>query len=67
MRHDEEDQRPAGQAPRPGHSVGEPLDRLSVEELTERIELLRAEILRLEKTRDGKAASKAAADAFFKS
>jgi uncharacterized small protein (DUF1192 family) len=67
MRQDDEDTRPRRPAGKPGHSVGEPLDRLSVEELSERIELLRAEILRLEKVRDGKAASKAAADSFFKS
>jgi uncharacterized small protein (DUF1192 family) len=48
------------------HSLGEALDTLSVDELTERIELLRAEIARLEAARDGKSASRAAAAAFFK-
>jgi uncharacterized small protein (DUF1192 family) len=66
MRHEDEDIRPAGLAAKPGHIVGEPLDRLSVEELALRIEALQAEILRLERARDGKTASKAAADAFFK-
>jgi len=66
MGHDDEDIRPAGLAVKPGHILGEPLDRLSVEELALRIEVLRAEIMRLEQARDGKTASKAAADAFFK-
>lgn len=52
-------------APRP-HSVGEPLDALSVDELAERIALLKAEIARLEAVLDSKSASRAAADAFFR-
>ena len=48
------------------HVLGEPLDTLSVEELGARIEILRAEILRLEEAREAKTASRAAADAFFK-
>jgi uncharacterized small protein (DUF1192 family) len=48
------------------HNLGELLDALSVDELNERIELLRAEIARLEAARDRKSASRAAADAFFK-
>jgi uncharacterized small protein (DUF1192 family) len=48
------------------HNLGEPLDALSVDELTERIALLREEILRLEAARERKSASRAAADAFFK-
>jgi uncharacterized small protein (DUF1192 family) len=48
------------------HVVGEPLDALSVDELNERIEQLRAEIVRLEAARDGKSASRTAADAFFR-
>lgn len=49
------------------HEVGQDLSMLSVEELTERIALLRAEIERLEAAKAKKAASRAAADAFFKS
>jgi uncharacterized small protein (DUF1192 family) len=48
------------------HNLGEPLDALSVDELTERIALLQAEIVRLETAREQKSASRAAADAFFK-
>ena len=49
------------------HEVGQPLDTLSVSELEERIALLQGEMLRLEARRDERAASKKAADAFFKS
>ncbi len=49
------------------HEIGQPLDSLSVGELEERIELLRGEIARLESAKAGKAASAAAAAAFFKS
>lgn len=51
---------------KPEHEIGQPLDTLSVGELAERIELLRAEIDRLEAARSAKAASAAAAAAFFK-
>lgn len=47
------------------HEMGQDLSALSVHELNERIELLRAEILRLEATRDAKSQSRNAADAFF--
>ena len=49
------------------HEVGETLDMLSVDELAERVELLRAEIQRLESVASAKEASRRAADAFFKS
>lgn len=49
------------------HEIGEPLDAISVEELAERIALLREEIIRLEAAMKSKQASKAAADLFFKS
>ena len=49
------------------HEIGQPLDALSVHELDERIEMLKAEILRLEEMRTRKEASRQAADAFFKS
>jgi uncharacterized small protein (DUF1192 family) len=48
------------------HELGESLDFLTAAELRERIELLRAEIARLEAAAVAKDASKHAADAFFK-
>lgn len=64
----DEDEIFGAKKPAPGpHTPGEPLDALSVDELTLRIELLRAEIARLEAAREKKHASRAAADAFFKS
>jgi len=48
------------------HRVGEALDSLSVEELGERIEALKAEILRLENVRAAKQQSLSAAAALFK-
>ena len=52
--------------PRPRHDIGQDLSLLSVEEIQERITLLREEIVRLEQDCVRKQASKAAADAFFK-
>jgi uncharacterized small protein (DUF1192 family) len=48
------------------HELGQPLDALSVDELSERIDLLQAEIMRLEAAREKKSASRTAAHAFFK-
>ena len=48
------------------HDVGMVLDALSVEELTDRIGLLEAEIARLKAAIDSKKKSKTAADSFFK-
>jgi uncharacterized small protein (DUF1192 family) len=48
------------------HTVGEDLSRLSVDELNERIELLRAEIARLEVAVAEKLASRNSADTFFR-
>jgi len=65
-----EDDDPFGVAPpkKPTtHEIGQPLDTLSVDELDERVALLKAEIIRLEEARVAKQASKLAADAFFKS
>ncbi|MDI9848029.1 DUF1192 domain-containing protein [Rhodoblastus sp. 17X3] len=63
----DEDEVFAAKKPAPSqHSLGEPLDALSVDELTERIALLQAEIVRLEAARERKSASRAAAAAFFK-
>jgi uncharacterized small protein (DUF1192 family) len=62
------DEDPWGAPPKrkPDHQMGEPLDRLSIGELDERIEALRQEIARLEAQRAAKNASRAGADAFFK-
>lgn len=48
------------------HEVGQDLSALSEHELTERVELLREEIGRLEEEKRRKIASRAAAGAFFK-
>ena len=50
----------------PAHEIGQDLSLLSVGELTERIELLRAEIARLEGELSAKGASKSAAEALFR-
>jgi uncharacterized small protein (DUF1192 family) len=49
------------------HEIGQDLSLLSVFELKERIEILNAEITRLEAAAKSKSAAKGAADAFFKS
>jgi uncharacterized small protein (DUF1192 family) len=49
------------------HEIGQDLSLLSVEELTERIALLNAEIERLQAAMKKKQASKDAANSFFKS
>ncbi len=49
------------------HEIGQDLSLLSVEELTERVALLRTEIARLEEAATRKRASRDAADSFFKS
>ena len=49
------------------HEIGQPLDALSVDEIDERIALLREEIARLDQARVAKQASRQAADSFFKS
>jgi uncharacterized small protein (DUF1192 family) len=48
------------------HEIGQDLSLLSVEELTERIALMRSEIERLEAAMAKKRASKEAASSFFK-
>jgi uncharacterized small protein (DUF1192 family) len=48
------------------HEIGQELTLLSVEELAARVELLRAEIGRLEADMVKKRASRSAADQFFK-
>jgi len=60
----EDDDRPRKKI---SHEIGQDLSLLSVEELTERIALLRTEIERLEAASARKRASKDAANNFFKS
>lgn len=48
------------------HEIGQDLSLLSVEELTERIALLKIEIVRLEEAATKKRASRDAANSFFK-
>jgi uncharacterized small protein (DUF1192 family) len=59
----DEDDRPKK---RPVHDIGQDLSLLSVEELAERIGILREEIARLEAAMAGKRASRNVADQFFK-
>lgn len=53
--------------PKKTHELGQDLSMLSVEELRERIEALRAEISRLESSVKAKEASRNAANSVFKS
>lgn len=48
------------------HEIGQDLSLLSVEELIERVGLLKTEIVRLEEAATKKRASRDAADSFFK-
>ena len=63
----DEDEIFATKKPAPAqHVLGEPLDRLSVDELDARVNILREEIARLEAARAAKSASLQAAASFFK-
>jgi uncharacterized small protein (DUF1192 family) len=64
----EDDENGIGAPPKrtTAHEIGQPLDRLSVAELDERILLLKAEITRLEENRRFKQDSQTAAAALFK-
>jgi uncharacterized small protein (DUF1192 family) len=59
----EDDDRPKKKI---AHEIGQDLSLLSIGEIDERIELLKAEIARLEANRASKQATKSAADRFFK-
>ena len=59
----EDDDRPRKKI---SHEIGQDLSLLSLEELTERIALLNAEIERLQQAAGKKRASKDAANSFFK-
>ncbi|AZO81068.1 MULTISPECIES: DUF1192 domain-containing protein [unclassified Bosea (in: a-proteobacteria)] len=58
-----DDDRPV---PKRAHEIGQDLSQLAVAELDERIAILEAEVARLHEAREKKAASRSAADAFFK-
>ena len=60
----EDDDRPRKKI---SHEIGQDLSLLSVEELTERITLLKSEIDRLQQAAAKKRASKEAANSIFKS
>jgi len=60
----EDDDRPRRKV---SHEIGQDLSLLSVEELTERIMLLKSEIIRIEEAATKKQASRDAANSFFKS
>jgi uncharacterized small protein (DUF1192 family) len=60
----EEENRPRKAA---AHDIGQDLAPLSVAEIDARVEMLKAEIQRLEAARAGKLVSQAAADALFRS
>ena len=60
----EDDDRPRKKI---SHEIGQDLSLLSLDELTERIALLAAEIERLQQAATKKRASKDAASSFFKS
>jgi uncharacterized small protein (DUF1192 family) len=59
----DEDERPKKKVV---HEVGQELTLLSVDELAQRVQLLRHEIARLEADMKNKQASRSAADHFFK-
>ncbi|MCA1478320.1 DUF1192 domain-containing protein [Bradyrhizobium sp. NBAIM08] len=59
----EEDDRPRKKI---SHEIGQDLSLLSVEELTERVALLKTEIARLEEATAKKRASRDAANSIFK-
>ena len=48
------------------HEVGQDLSALSIQEIEERVNLLRSEIERLDEAKAGKLRTQAAADALFK-
>lgn len=50
----------------PSHEIGQKLDALSVDDLNERIALLKSEVARLEAARSAKEAAKTAAGSIFK-
>jgi uncharacterized small protein (DUF1192 family) len=63
MAKDDEEDRPKRKI---AHDIGQDLTLLSVEELDQRVQLLKDEIARIEADRKNKQASRSAADTFFK-
>ena len=57
---------PGPKKPARAHEIGQDLSLLSVDELSNRIEVLRGEIARLEAELSAKGASKSAAEALFR-
>jgi uncharacterized small protein (DUF1192 family) len=51
--------------PKQSHQIGQDVTMLAVRDLDERIDLLKAEIIRLEMARSAKNASRSVADAVF--
>ena len=51
---------------KPVHEIGEDLAKLSLDELAERVEMLKREIVRIEETAAAKRASADVAASFFK-
>jgi uncharacterized small protein (DUF1192 family) len=49
-----------------GHEIGMPIETMSVEELNERIDMLKAEIARLEQAIGAKQKTRSEADSLFK-
>ncbi|GLK77486.1 hypothetical protein GCM10008171_27400 [Methylopila jiangsuensis] len=62
-----DDDRPARPAADSAHQIGQPLDRLSVDELNARVAALRSEIARLEAAISAKSAHRDAAESVFRS
>ncbi len=63
---DEDGLAPARRTGARAHEIGQPIEELSLEELALRIEILHAEIVRLDQMRQSKEASRAGAEALFK-
>jgi uncharacterized small protein (DUF1192 family) len=63
MAKDDEEDRPKRKI---AHDISQDLTLLSVEELDQRVQLLKDEIARIEADRKNKQASRSAADTFFK-
>ncbi len=62
----DDDQARGGRAAVEAHEIGMDLDRLSVDDLTDRIAQLEAEIARLRQAIDKRSSSRATADSVFK-
>ncbi len=63
---DEESVAPVRRPTTQTHEIGQSLEDLSLEEIARRIDMLRAEIERLQQARQSKEATRAGAEALFK-